>query len=67
MRDPITGELVKFEDFIKQEMSMIDKVFDKYVSKFIFKFKIYIVIISLLWFAFSLWRAFLIESISKTE
>ena len=52
---------------MKEEASMIDKFFDKYMSKFIFKFRLPLIILTCVWLAFALWRAVELQPLSGEE
>ena len=48
-------------------MGCVDRFFDRYVSKFVFKRKLILLIIAGVWLGISFWRAMLLESVSYNE
>ena len=56
-----------YKQYMRTEMSCVDKIFDRYLSRFVSKLKLVILAIALAWIGFSTWRAVIIKSVSYNE
>lgn len=60
-------EQIDFDDYIQISTSKMKECFETTLSKYIYKFKILIVVVSVLWFMISLYLGTRIESLSEFE
>lgn len=52
---------------MRDHTGCIDRIFDKYLSNFVLKYKLVVISVALVWLAFSAWRAVIIEAVPYTE
>ncbi len=63
----INNEEIRYSDYQRQGMGCVERFFDRYLCNFVFKFKILILIIAIIWLGISIWRVTLLKSVSYSE